>query len=220
MAFLICACILLFHLFRLFRLGSPEDFAPPAGNVKEATLYSFTGAMSPLKKESAFLHLPTYTAGIIYHLGTFISLFLMFFMWADFVFPKPLAGGLASFMLISSGCGASILIKRFVNQGLRHLSSPDDYISNILVTAFQVISGLILLFPGLFASAYFIIAALLLLYIPVGKLKHLLYFFFARMQLGFFFGSRGVWPPQSNTINPGKPRPKVPPQGGELTRRD
>jgi hypothetical protein len=200
LAFFICVCSLLFHFFRLFRLGLPKDFALPSGNIKSASIYSFTGAMSPLKKESAFLHLPTYTAGMIYHLGTFLSLFLIFFMWADVVLPEAPAWGLASFMIISAGCGAAILIKRIVKQGLRDLSNPDDYISNVLVTGFQFITALVLLFPGLFTAAYYIIAALLLLYIPVGKLKHLLYFFSARLQLGFFFGRRGVWPPHQKQI--------------------
>ena len=199
-ALIICFCSLLFHFVRLFRLGLPKDFAPPAGDVKSASLYSFTGAMSPLKKESAFLHLPTYTAGMIYHLGTFLSLFLIFFMWVDVAFPTALARGLGSFMLISAGCGAAIFIKRFLKKGLRDLSSPDDYISNILVTGFQFITSLVLLFPGHFAAAYFLIAALLLLSIPAGKMKHLLYFFSARLQLGFFFGSRGVWPPHQKQI--------------------
>jgi len=194
-AAIICFCSLLFHFLRLSRLGLPKDFATPAGDVRSASLYSFTGAMSPLKKESAFLHLPTYTAGMIYHLGTFFSLFFIFFMYADVVLPKVPAWGLASFVMFSAGCGAAILIKRFVKQGLRDLSSPDDYISNILVTGFQAMTALVLFFPGRFEAAYFLTVSLLLLYIPVGKLKHLLYFFSARLQLGYFFGSRGVWPP-------------------------
>jgi len=200
LAFIICFSSLLFHFIRLLRLGSPRDFAKPAGDIKSATLYSFTGAMSPLKKESAFLHIPTYAAGMIYHLGTFCSMLLLFFIWADVVFPKVLALGLSSFMLVSSGCGAGILAKRIVKKGMRELSNPDDYISNILVTAFQLITALHLLLPGMFSAAYFLAAASLLLYIPLGKLKHLLYFFSARMQLGFFFGSRGVWPPHRKQI--------------------
>jgi hypothetical protein len=47
--------------------------------------------------------------------------------------------------------------------------------------------------PGT-AELYFIIAAVLWLYFPVGKLRHVVYFFAARYHLGFFFGRRGVWP--------------------------
>jgi hypothetical protein len=45
-----------------------------------------------------------------------------------------------------------------------------------------------------FAPYYFICAGLLFLYLPLGKLKHSLYFFAARYHLGFFYGWRGIWP--------------------------
>ncbi len=82
-ALLCCLAGLGFHVFRLIRLGAPEDFARPAGAAGAGIVYSFTGAMDPRKKESAYLHLPTYTAGLIYHLGTFVSflLFALFFFF-------------------------------------------------------------------------------------------------------------------------------------------
>jgi hypothetical protein len=197
-ALLICLAGLAYHLFLLRKSGNPVDYAPPSGNVRAGIQYSFTGAMSPIKKESAFLHLPTYTAGLIYHLGTFLSVVLIFMVWADVVLPPALAWGLAAFLLVSVICGIGILIKRMVKTGLRELSNPDDYISNILVTAFQILMGLALAFGTLFVPWLFLAAGLLLLYIPLGKLKHLLYFFAARWQLGLFYGRRGVWPPFKN----------------------
>ena len=43
-------------------------------------------------------------------------------------------------------------------------------------------------------NTYYIITTILLLYMPVGKLKHLVYYFSARYHLGFFYGWRNVWP--------------------------
>ena len=117
---------------------------PASGKERTAVAYSFTGAMSPLKKESAFLHLPTYSAGLIYHRG---------------------------------------------------LSSPDDYISNILVTIFQFTTALVILIPSC-EPVYYFFTGLLLPYFPLGKLKHAVYFFAARYHLGVFFGHRNVWPPK------------------------
>jgi len=192
----ICFAFSLHHLLRLIRLGKPFDYAKAAGKTGSAILYSFTSAMSPVKKESAFLHMPTYAAGIIYHLGTFLAIFLFFFILAQVAFPTLLAYPLAGFLLISGICGVGILIKRIVKSELRSLSSPDDYISNSLVTLFQLSTSLILLvqeaLPG-----YFILASLLLFYFPVGKLKHAIYFFAARYHLGLFYGWRGVWPPKT-----------------------
>ncbi len=95
--------------------------------------------------------------------------------------------------MVSLACGLFILIKRAAVSKLRILSNPDDYISNILVTSFQAAS-IVFLFAGPAAETlYYVIAALLFLYLPLGKLKHLVYFFAARYQLGLFFGRRGVW---------------------------
>ncbi|MCK9220399.1 MAG: hypothetical protein PHF97_06460 [Bacteroidales bacterium] len=190
-----CVGHLTFHLLRLIRLGKPHDYAPASGKVGPAVQYSFTGAMSPGKKESAYLHLPTYGAGIIYHLGTFLSILLFFILLFVFPFTGLFRWIFSVFLFISVACGVGILIKRMVKKGLNDLSNPDDYISNILVTLFQLMTAIVLILPFM-APVYFIVVSLFLLYFPMGKLKHVLYFFAARYHLGFFYGRRGVWPPK------------------------
>jgi hypothetical protein len=183
------------NFFHLVRLGKPRDYSNPAGNIASSIQYSFSGAMSPRKKESAYLHLPTYISGIIYHLGTFLSFALFFLIWADISLPDPLILLIVPFLLLSSACGTGMLIKRIIKKGLRDLSDPDDYISNMLVTFFHIMTGAVLLWD-LLAPVYFLLAAILFLYFPAGKLKHAIYFFAARYHLGFFYGWRGVWPPK------------------------
>lgn len=199
----ICIITCLLHFLRLVRLGKPKDLSAPAARKSNAILYAFTAAMSPAKKESAFLHLPTYTAGIFYHLGTFLSFFLFFFILAG-KFPSGwLSSIISAFLIVSSFSGLAILIKRTIKKELRSLSNPDDFISNILVTLFQSMtlavilysspSPLVSLSPCLLIS-YDLTFTLLLLYLPLGKLRHMVYFFAARYHLGHFFGWRGVWP--------------------------
>lgn len=195
---LVCLSALVYHFLLLVRMGDGTDFATPSGSTGQGILYSFTGAMSPSKKESAFLHLPTYAAGLAFHLGTFLSVFLVFLLLADVVLPAFLALGLAALLMAASACGLAILIKRMVKKGLRKLSNPDDYISNILVTGFQLLTALSLIPLVSIEPLLFVWSGILLLYIPLGKLKHLLYFFSARRQLGLFYGRRGVWPPLKN----------------------
>ena len=184
-----------YHLIKLIRLGKPYDYAPGAGKIVPAIWYSFAGAMNPLKKESAFLHLPSYIAGIIYHLGSFLSILLFILNWFINLSFGLLSGILAILLIISVCCGIGILIKRIININLKNLSNPDDYLSNILVTSFQLLTALTLVMDT-FIPVYYIISSLLLLYFPFGKLKHAIYFFAARYHLGFFYGWRGVWPPQ------------------------
>jgi len=195
LSFALCFISLLYHLIRLVKLGKPQDFSSPLGNVGPAIRFAFTKAMNPLKKESAFLHLPTYTAGIFYHLGTFLSLFI-FGLFLFNVEPFGILRWLFIGFLMASGFnGIGILVKRTVKKELRSLSNPDDFISNILVTSLQLITAFTL-FDNRLLPVYFILVSVFFLYIPVGKLKHTVYFFAARYHLGFFYGWRGVWPPK------------------------
>ena len=197
---LICLAVslvsLLVHFIRLTRLGKPKDYSLPRGEISTAVRYAFSGAMNPLKKESAYLHLPTYTAGIFYHVGTFLCIILFITNMLGITIPYWISLVLGAFLVVAAFSGLGIFIKRLLKDELRHLSNPDDYISNLLVTIFQVLSGMVL-FLDVMQPAYFIWASLLILYIPVGKLRHLLYFFAARYHLGIFYGWRGVWPPDN-----------------------
>jgi hypothetical protein len=149
--------------------------------------------MSPQKKESAYLHLPTYSAGIIYHLGTFLCILVFIIIVLGVPIVPTIGKVIAVFIWISGISGIGILFKRMVVSKLRKLSNPDDYISNSLVTAFHFITGIYVAF-GYGETGYYLSAAILLLYFPIGKLKHAIYFFAARYHLGFFYGWRGVWP--------------------------
>jgi len=192
-AFLICCISLTYHIVRLIRLGLPKDYSKKIGDPKSAISYSFIGAMNPMNKESAYLHFPTYTAGILYHIGTFISFSLFFLFLFNISYANSLQWVLICVLAASSVSGFGIFIKRIALRKLRFLSNPDDYISNLLVTMFQVFT-LIMLFTDTISPYYFICTGLLFLYMPLGKLKHSLYFFAARYHLGYFYGWRGIWP--------------------------
>jgi nitrate reductase gamma subunit len=191
----ICLGSLLFHTIRLIKLGKPKDYSTPIGNPSSAIPYAYTGAMSPTKKESAYLHMPTYTAGILYHLGTFLSIFIFLIMLLQIPITGKVTWVIFGFLIITGLSGIGILMKRMAKQQMRALSNPDDYISNLLVTVFQFVTALVLI-DGSIIPSYFILASVLLLYVPLSKLKHTIYFFAARYHLGYFFGWRNVWPPK------------------------
>jgi hypothetical protein len=195
---ILCITLLTAKLVNLIKLGLPKELSQPSGSVKEGIVYSFTGAMSPKAKESAYMHMPTYLGGIVYHIGTFVSLFLFPFILflsdkADRV-PVMILYFVALALIISSMAGAGILVKRIMTDKLRYFSSADDYISNILTTAIQVVTALILI-DSIDPLLYYSTAAILFVWMPFGKTRHLLYFFFARVNLGYFYGRRGTWPP-------------------------
>lgn len=199
---LVCAAISLVIFaamaIRLLLLGKPKDLSKKGGSVTKGVIYSAIPAMMPHQKESAYRHLPTYTAGILYHIGTLLVLlyFVLYVVsfFVAFTLPVIVNKILSIVLIVTSLCGIGILLKRFIDKDLRLLSIPDDYISNILTTSAQIVT--ILLLSGVQNSApiYCIALSLFFLWLPVGKTKHLLYFFFARFHLGYFYGWRGAWP--------------------------
>ena len=201
----LAACIFacLWHFFRLVRLGKPKDLSQKSGNIAKAEAYSYTMAMLPNQKESAYLHIPTFTAGIFFHVGISISLVLfIFFFFADTeLFRQWLALAILMLLmllmlLLGVLSGFILFLKRMFSPKMRVLSTLDDFLSNFLTTLFQLATGFYLIFGDLFAVYYYMSASILLLYLPVGKLRHAIYFFAARYQLGFFYGWRNSWPPK------------------------
>jgi hypothetical protein len=138
------------------------------------------------------MHFPTYAAGMVYHAGTFICLLWLIFLFFNLQISQWLVNLSILLILFSSLCGIGILIKRMLKPELRALSVPDDYFSSLLVTGFQVCTA-IELYSSSILPVLFIYSSFLLLYIPISKLKHSIYFFSSRIFLGRFYGKRGVW---------------------------
>jgi hypothetical protein len=178
---------------KVFSIKGINDFASAKGNIRKAITYSFTGAMSPVKKESAYLHLPTYTVGMIFHIGTFLSFFCLFFLFLNIHINNWFSYASSIVIIAASVCGIAVFIKRIVKIKLRNLSNPDDYFSNLLVTGFQIITAITILWHSMI-PVLFIYSSLLFIYIPIGKLRHVIYFFSSRIFLGIYYGRRGVWP--------------------------
>jgi hypothetical protein len=74
------------------------------------------------------------------------------------------------------------------------MSSPDDYVAVLLTCGLVAVALQSSLRPGnpLLLLGY---ATVLFLYLPLGKLKHIVFFFAARADYGYRLGHRGVYPP-------------------------
>lgn len=199
-AFSVCFFSFLYKFFCLVKMGSPKDLSQKSGDVKGAVIYSCIKAMSPSNKESAYLHMPTYAAGILYHIGTFITLPLFVVFMILSVSGMSVPEGFYGISLVisivlfaTSLSGLIILLKRIFSKELKSFSGPDDYISNIITTLAQLATALYIV-TSTAGAFYFVVMALFFLWLPIGKTRHLLYFFFARYHLGFFYGWRGTWP--------------------------
>ena len=89
--------------------------------------------------------------------------------------------------------GAAGGVMRLAERNLRGLSTPDDHFSVWLVTIWLAVSALAV-WNKAFLVVFYVLSAITLAYVPLGKIRHCLYFFFSRTFFGKFFGRRAVYP--------------------------
>jgi nitrate reductase gamma subunit len=149
--------------------------------------------MLPWEKESAIQHIWTYIGGILYHLGILMAMLFLATVLLGISFPQRLLQPVRILLAIGVVCGLSLLIKRILKPHMRSLSSGDDYLANSLVDLL-LLSALVSTFAEAMLAPFLAIAIGIFLYIPFGKLRHCVYFFYSRVLFGTFFGKRGVVP--------------------------
>lgn len=171
----------------------PADKSPLKGNPSHGIAYAFTGGMMPWAKESTRIHMIAYLRGIGFHIGIFASIgaLLISPFWSGL--PSILTSLLMLVLGIGSLLGAAGGLMRLLEHNLRGLSIADDHFAVWLVTIWMAVSALAVWSEALLIPFY-ILSALTLAYIPLGKIRHCLYFFFSRTFFGKFFGRRAVLP--------------------------
>jgi hypothetical protein len=175
------------------RRALPIDRAPAKGNVGNGVVYAFTLGMAPWSKESTRLHAVAYLRGVGFHAGIFLGLAALAFSPAWSFLPAVARQVLATVLALGALLGIAGLAMRVTEKRLSALSTADDYVSVALVSLFLVFVALAM-WNSQFLAPMYGVSAVMLAYIPLGKIRHCLYFFFSRLFFGRFFGRRGVLP--------------------------
>jgi hypothetical protein len=171
----------------------PTDKSLIKGDISHGITYAFTKGMMPWAKESTRIHMIAYLRGIGFHVGIFTAIAAVIIspFWA---YLPPLLLLILSWALILGAClGAAGGIMRIAEHNLRGLSLPDDHFAVWLTTLFIMVTGLAVLNEA-FSMPMYIISVITFAYVPLGKIRHCLYFFFSRIFFGKFFGRRAVFP--------------------------
>jgi len=171
----------------------PVDRSPVKGDPNKGLAYAFTLGMMPWAKESTRIHAVAYVRGIGFHVGIFAGLGALLISPFWDLLPAFLRTVLAIGLGLGALLGAAGGVMRIAERHLRQISTADDHFAVWLVTAFLTVAALAV-WNAAFVVPMYLVAALMLFYIPLGKIRHCIYFFFSRRFFGKFVGRRGVLP--------------------------
>ncbi len=167
------------------------DFSTPKSSPQKGVLYAFTMGMMPWTKEVVRKNWFPYVRGVAFHMGIFIGLAALVVSpwWA--LLPEWARWALA----VATGGGALLGLigaeMRVIDRHLRAISTPDDHASVLIVNIFLATTCIALL-QSEWLPVMYIVSAVMLVYIPMGKIRHCITFFFSRFFYGQFVGRRSV----------------------------
>ena len=191
------AILVLLYLVRLvvlLRRRPARDLSSnPKGEIWRGTADAFLTIVAPWRMESTQKHWARYAEFVLFHLGVFLCITLSFVItYAPGVLTPPVRVAAFGLMAASLIAGGLRLYRRVKLPEMRIISSPDDYLAMGMVLGFLGTGMLSLLGWEEAIIAYFVVSALFLVYEPFSKIRHYIYYPFARYYYGATFGRRGV----------------------------
>jgi hypothetical protein len=188
---LIAAAGLLLRMNEIMRRPFKNDLSRPRGNVRRGILYAFTLGMAPWEKESTRIHWVAYLRGIAFHVGIFLAFGALFASPWLAAFPPALRWMAAVVTGLGAAAGFAGLPMRWMEANTRKLSLPDDYFSVFLTALFIALASAALLVP-VALPAFYVVTAVMSVYVPFSKIRHCMYFFYSKFIFGRGYGHRGV----------------------------
>lgn len=167
------------------------ELAPLKHSPSQGVWWAFTSGMAPWAKQSARIHWLAYVRGILFHVCIFTAAaFLVATPWLALM---PALLRLVLFFVFIAGAVLMLIgiVMRLREPTLKLLSTPDDYFALVLTALFLATAAMAAI-SNMLLPVFWCISGLTLAYAPLGKLRHFIYFFYARFFLGSVFGRRGV----------------------------
>ncbi|MFZ5910349.1 MAG: hypothetical protein ACOYYU_10065 [Chloroflexota bacterium] len=207
LAMLVFVAGMAYRLVNMIGLGWSRDRVPVKGSKAGGVVKSFLKGILiwpfiPWVKNTFNRNPVIYIGGGLFHLGLFVVVFLgaphmlawkslLGFGWATLPMPIVdwLAAGAIAAMLI-------LLINRRVNPVLKLISGPAEYLAWLfvflpMVTGYMMTHHLWLSYEALY-SLHMLSVDVLLIWIPLSRISHFMFYFVSRAIHGQEFGKRGV----------------------------
>ncbi|HVN54836.1 MAG TPA: hypothetical protein VMT46_10945 [Anaerolineaceae bacterium] len=208
-ALLVFIAGMLYRLVRILLLGWKADKVPARGSKVGGVAVSLLKGMIiwpfiPWVKNTFSRNPVTYLAGGLFHLGLLVVIFLgtahmlvwkslLGFGWSTL--PLPIVDWLAAGAIVAM---IALFINRLVNPVLKLISGPAEWL-NLLLVFLPMVTGYIMThhlwlpYEELF-SLHMIAVDVLLIWIPLSRISHFMFYFFSKAIHGADFGKRAVTP--------------------------
>ncbi len=187
-----------------------KDKSAP-GNVEQSTKergarYALFNVAMPWSMESTrspkgFVF---YISFVIFHLGVVAGITLAFIstIAPDFLRIPAVVWTMMALLIGAFGVSLYRILRRMMRPLMRLISTPDDYFSLFMLTAWfglgvltqAYLAGMWGMTSETLLVAYLYLTSFFLLYVPFSKISHYLYYPFTRTYIGRALGHRGSYP--------------------------
>jgi nitrate reductase gamma subunit len=190
-------------------LGWKPDKVPARGSKAGGVAVSFLKGILiwpfvPWVKNTFSRNPIIYMAGGLFHLGLFVVLFLgtaHMLVWKSLIgigwptLPLPIVDWLAAGAIVAM---IALFVNRLVNPVLKLISGPAEWL-NLLLVFLPMVTGYIMTHHLFFQyevlySLHMLCVDVLLIWIPLSRISHFMFYFFAKAFHGADFGKRAVTP--------------------------
>jgi nitrate reductase gamma subunit len=200
---------MLYRLSRIVLLGWSPDRVPNRGSKVQGVGITYLKSLLiwpfiPWVKNTFTRNPIIYLAGGLFHLGLFVVIFLgaaHMLVWKSLLgfgwptLPLPIVDWFAAGAIVAM---IALFINRLVNPVLKLITGPAEWL-NLLVVFLPMLTGYIMTHHLFFAydtlfSLHMLAVDVLLIWIPLSRISHFMFYFFSRTIHGAQFGKRGVTP--------------------------
>lgn len=198
-----------YRLIRVIFLGWSKDKVPARGSKVGGAAKSFLKGIIawpfiPWQKNTFTKNPVIYLAGGLFHMGLFVILILggahmlvwkslLGFGWSTL--PLPIVDWFAAATIVAL---VVLFINRLINPVLKLISGPAEWL-NLLFVFLPMVSGYIMTHHLWFRyeviySIHMLAVDWLLIWIPLSRISHFMFYFFSKAIHGADFGKRAVNP--------------------------